>query len=186
MPCGPCRRCIFGMDSRKQTTCIHQTDRGNWRTCGGGNAEKTLGYDRGQTTLRNQPAWSRKPTYASNSRANPHAAHMRAVSFIVTIGISRPTEIQPMSMQWFVRHVRMTAPNGPKRKRPHRKDVGISSRSNHIHGSSSMAHGNLRNYEKKESCQVACSKHAGRFVTAPFAWTLGLIRPGGIQLNSMQ
>ena len=75
--CGPFRRCIFHMDSRKQKTSIYQTNRG-FRNCGGDDAEKVWGYAR--RALLVQPAWSRKPTYASRSRAKLHAASMRAVS----------------------------------------------------------------------------------------------------------
>ena len=39
---------------------------------------------------------------------------------------------------------------------------------------------------KQETCQAACSKHAGRFVTASFTWTVGSIRPADIKLIPMQ
>ena len=77
MACGPFRRCIFRMDSRKQTTCIHQTDRGNWRTCGGDDAEKVWGYAR--RALLVQPTWSWKPTYASKRRATACGPFRRCI-----------------------------------------------------------------------------------------------------------
>ena len=48
---------------------------------------------------------------------------------------------------------------------------GISLKSNHIDGSNSMV--TVTCVCKQEPCQVACSKHAGRFVAAPFTWTVG-------------
>ena len=68
--CGPFRHRTPDMDRSKQKTSIYQTNRGNWRTCGGEDAEKVWGYAR--RALLVQPAWSRKPTYASRSRAKLH------------------------------------------------------------------------------------------------------------------
>ena len=38
---------------------------------------------------------------------------------------------------------------------------------------------------KQEPCLNACSKHAGRFIAAPFTWTVGNTRPADIKLTEV-
>ena len=87
---------------------------------------------------------------------------------------------------------------GNKRKRTHlaitrgnwrpaagtmRRRCWDSSRSNHIHGSTSMVTETC--VCKQDTCQAACSTHAGRYVTARFTWPLGHTRPAEMQLTVM-
>ena len=105
---------------------------------------------------------SRKPTYASKSRAMLHAASMRAVSSPLVAHRSDSSEVDRPDhgkMRKSKGHVHLTAKTdlrgyghtlplpevvGDLRRGQCRAGAGISTRSNHVPGSTSMDHGSLR------------------------------------------
>ena len=136
--------------------------RGNWRPAAGTMPRKC--WDKHEVKPHpwfNQHG-SRKPTYASKSRAKLHAARMPAVSSPLLAHRSDSSEVNRPDNGMMCKskgRVHLTAKRrlrltgytlplpevfGDLRRGQCREVVGISSRSNHVSASGSMDHGRLR------------------------------------------
>ena len=78
--------------------------------------------------------------------------------------------------------MRVMAPTGTKRKRAHRECVWEKREVKPHPWFKQHGHGNLH---MQARAVPSCSTHAGRFVAAPFTWTVGSIRPADIKLTEV-